>query len=126
VRIGGPSATVLEGAPNFRELGGLPVAGGRRVRHGVIYRSESFITLTEEDVERVLGVDLKIVCGLRSAGERARHGGELPGPELVPIIDPTGFDPELHGLQSMDDPTSVVRYNTTLYPVPARPRAHDP
>ena len=115
MQAGDPPTTVLKGAPNFRDLGGLPVGDGRRVRHGLIYRSESFITLTEDDVNRLVAVDLRVVCDLRSAAERARHGGELPGPELLPLVDSTGSDPEQDGLRSIDDPSSVIRYNTASY-----------
>src|SRR5215210_5908710 len=69
MQAGDPPTTVLEGAPNFRDLGGLPVGDGRRIRHGLIYRSESFITLTEDDVNRLVAVDLRVVCDLRSAAD---------------------------------------------------------
>lgn len=44
---------VLEGAVNFRDVGGLPLGGGGRVRPGVLYRSDSLHALTDADLTRV-------------------------------------------------------------------------
>jgi len=114
-RLGEPAGPVLEGAPNFRDLGGLPVAGRRQIRRGVVYRSESFIALTEEDVSRLHSIGVRMVCDLRSATERERHGGGLTGSELIGLIDPTGFDPERDGIAAMDDAASVVHHHVTVY-----------
>ncbi len=41
-----PGAQIpLEGAVNFRELGGYPAADGRRVRYGLLYRGGNLDTL---------------------------------------------------------------------------------
>jgi protein-tyrosine phosphatase len=106
---------LLEGAPNFRDLGGAPVAGGRRVRHGLLYRSESFLALTDTDLARLSTLGLNVVCDLRSISERERHGGFLDGPEVVGLIDPTGFDPEQDGLRSMFDREMVRHHHLTVY-----------
>ena len=60
----------LEGAPNFRDLGGLPAADGGRVRPGLVYRSEGPVRLTEADIGELQTIGFRLVCDLRSAGER--------------------------------------------------------
>lgn len=64
------SAIALEGAPNFRDLGGLLTADGRRLRRGLLYRSEALNTLSERDLEAVRKLGVRLVCDLRSRGER--------------------------------------------------------
>lgn len=44
---------VLDGSPNFRDLGGYPGADGRRVRWGRVYRSGSLSRLTGADLDTV-------------------------------------------------------------------------
>jgi protein-tyrosine phosphatase len=60
----------LEGAPNFRDLGGLATADGRRVRHGVLFRSEGPAHLSAGDVTTLQELGIRTVCDLRSADER--------------------------------------------------------
>ena len=44
----------LDGAPNFRDLGGYPTVDGRRVRWGQVYRSGDLAQLTDTDYGAVL------------------------------------------------------------------------
>lgn len=55
---------------NFRDLGGLPLAGGHRVKHRVLYRGPGPARLddTHRDTLRALGI--RLVCDLRSEPER--------------------------------------------------------
>jgi protein-tyrosine phosphatase len=63
-------STPLRGLPNFRDFGGYPTADGRRVRNGVLYRSQAFGGATEEDLESLANLDIRLVCDLRSEVER--------------------------------------------------------
>lgn len=57
----------LEGAPNFRDLGGLATADGRTTRHGVVFRSSGLEELTDADVRYLIDdIGLKTVFDLRS------------------------------------------------------------
>ncbi|PIT83614.1 tyrosine-protein phosphatase [Limnohabitans sp. 15K] len=51
-------APLLQGASNFRDVGGYPTAGGQRVKRGHVFRSDHLAGLSEADVARlkVLGV----------------------------------------------------------------------
>ena len=76
----GSAAASLTGAFNFRDLGGLPTADGRRTRAGRLFRSDTLQALTEADVAhltRSLGVML--VMDLRDAGEAVQEGRGLLG-----------------------------------------------
>jgi protein-tyrosine phosphatase len=60
----------LEGAHNFRDLGGYPTADGRRVKWGRIYRSDHLGDLTDDDLAYLEGLGIRTVCDFRSAVER--------------------------------------------------------
>lgn len=68
----------LEGAPNFRDLGGHPGAGGRPVRPGLVYRSESLAGLSDRDVETIGGLGIGLVIDLRSANEKRAQPNRWP------------------------------------------------
>lgn len=77
-----PGAEIpLEGAVNFRELGGYPAADGRRVRWGLLYRGGNLDALQSPGDRAVLaGWHLRTILDLRSEGERAKHPDPaLPG-----------------------------------------------
>ncbi len=76
-----PGALVpLEGAFNFRDLGGYPTADGRRTRAGRLYRSDGLQELSAADVELLRGQGLRTIVDLRTPEEVARFGrGPLAG-----------------------------------------------
>jgi len=61
---------VLEGAPNFRDLGGYATADGRHVRWGMIYRSGALSRLTPADYDRLSRLGIAVVCDFRRDSER--------------------------------------------------------
>ena len=73
-----PDEILLEGAPNFRDFGGYATDDGRRVRRRRLYRSELLLDLTERDLATLAGLDIGLVCDLRSPGERNRLSNEWP------------------------------------------------
>lgn len=66
------------GACNCRDLGGLPVAGGGQTRRGILYRSDSLATLTDQDLIAFEQLALKTVYDLRTQDERTRAPDRLP------------------------------------------------
>jgi protein-tyrosine phosphatase len=79
----------LEGAKNFRDLGGYRTSNGRYVRWGLVYRSNHLVSLTARDSKYLNGLGIRLVCDFRSDGERARAPDHWTGtaPEFfsVPI-----------------------------------------
>ena len=69
---------VLEGAVNFRDLGGYATADGRRTRWGCVFRSDAFHALTDEDRAQFAELGLRVIYDLRSDSERVAQ------PNLVP------------------------------------------
>ncbi len=63
---------VLRGIENFRDFGGYPGAEGRRLKHGVLFRSAAHGRATPEDLEAVAALGIAVVVDLRRPGERER------------------------------------------------------
>lgn len=82
----------LEGAQNFRDVGGYATEDGRHVRWGLFYRADSLGALTDADLDKIHQLGIKLVCDFRSAEERAEDPDRLPAadpPERLelPILD---------------------------------------
>jgi protein-tyrosine phosphatase len=60
----------LQGAVNFRDLGGYRARDGRHVRWGRIFRSDSLAELSDADVDVVAALGLRAICDLRADSER--------------------------------------------------------
>lgn len=84
VAPGAPSP--IASLPNLRDLGGWSTTDGRRVRHGVLYRSTDFQSLATVDLPPFRGLDIRTIYDLRSAAERqARPDPALPEVTDVPL-----------------------------------------
>ncbi|MGW4275972.1 tyrosine-protein phosphatase [Streptomyces seoulensis] len=82
----------LAGVRNFRDVGGLPTVDGRRVRHGVLFRSGHLAHATAEDAVFLASLGLHTIFDFRNAADRRLEGPdvELPGVRNVnlPLSDP--------------------------------------
>jgi protein-tyrosine phosphatase len=68
----------LQGAWNFRDLGGYGTAAGRRVRWGRLYRSDALHSLFDCDLELLTSLRLRSVIDLRHSNEARRSPDRLP------------------------------------------------
>jgi len=86
----------LDGAVNFRDLGGYATGDGRRVRWGRLYRSGHLSTLSATGRGDFTRLDISTVCDFRLAEERAKENMVLPeGMVLEAIEIPPGVrDPQ--------------------------------
>jgi protein-tyrosine phosphatase len=82
----------LAGVRNFRDVGGLPTVDGRRVRHGVLFRSGHLAHATEQDAAFLASLGLHTIFDFRNAADQKLEGPdvELPGVRNVnlPLSDP--------------------------------------
>ncbi|MEE1762205.1 MULTISPECIES: tyrosine-protein phosphatase [unclassified Streptomyces] len=82
----------LTGVRNFRDVGGLPTVDGRRVRHGVLFRSGHLAHATDEDAAFLASLGLHTIFDFRNAADHKLEGPdvELPGVLNVnlPLSDP--------------------------------------
>lgn len=69
----------LQGASNFRDLGGYPGAGGRPLRWRRLFRSDHLAQLSEADRATLAALGLSRSVDFRGVDERAATPYELPG-----------------------------------------------
>ena len=68
----------FDGIVNFRDFGGKPGAGGKRVREGVLFRSGHHAAATEADLLRLKELDFALFVDLRRPPERLRDPARRP------------------------------------------------
>jgi protein-tyrosine phosphatase len=69
----------LEGASNFRDLGGYRTADGGRVRWGLVFRADAPDGLTAADLAVIDRLGLQVAYDLRTDDERAQAPSALTG-----------------------------------------------
>jgi protein-tyrosine phosphatase len=86
----------LQGAANFRDLGGYTTADGHHVRWGSIYRSADISKLTDSDMTVLNDRHISTVVDLRGVQESKQAPDRLPvGADY--ILCPAGSDSSLSG-----------------------------
>ena len=72
--------------PNFRDAGGHRVAGGGRMRPGLLYRSDYVADLAAPEMAALAALGIRVVYDLRTAAERSMApDGRIPGARLVTL-----------------------------------------
>ncbi|MDC2864111.1 tyrosine-protein phosphatase [Bacillus sp. BP-3] len=96
----------LQGAFNFRDLGGYETKDGRVVKWGNLYRSEELAGLTEADIHYIHNLELKTVCDYRTDFE-VQH---KPNPEMqdvrqvsLPVMQDLAKDLNINEFFSLGD-----------------------
>ncbi len=88
--------------PNLRDVGGLPVPGGGRVRAGRVLRSAA--PMAGDAVPEGLAWPPAVVLDLRSAGELASvHPLEAPGTRVVNVPLLEALRPDAHPVRDLTD-----------------------
>lgn len=80
----------LDGAPNFRDIGGYAAADGARVRDAQLFRSEALTRLSDADLVTLASLNIGLLYDLRGAAERERDPNRWP--EARPVDIRSGFD----------------------------------
>ncbi len=76
----------LDGAFNFRDVGGLETRDGHAMRSGILFRSDALSRLSEEDLERLRGLELKTIFDLRGSNERASKPDRIPHGSTIRVV----------------------------------------
>nr|WP_280909620.1 tyrosine-protein phosphatase [Leucobacter exalbidus] len=63
---------------NFRDIGGMPIAGGGVTRAGVLYRSAALGGLTPNGIGALAATDIGVVVDFRTDAERQADPDRLP------------------------------------------------
>jgi protein-tyrosine phosphatase len=124
----------LDGAVNFRDLGGYATRDGRHIRWRTLFRADGLSALSERDRGTVRSLGVATVIDLRTSGEL--DGGRFPVEEIpvafhhLPLLEavphPDDFEltPGLLGAQyeqMIDDAGPTI---AEILRILARPEAH--
>lgn len=106
----------LEGAFNFRDLGGYPAADGRTIAWRRLFRSDGLSRLTALDLAALVDLGIDTVIDLRTAGERERdsmpEGPFTPAVHHLPMMDVLPTEEEL--VAWVDEDFLIGRYSQML------------
>lgn len=81
---------LMQGASNFRDLGGYRNADGRRVRRGQVFRSDHLAGLTGQDQQQLQALGVRHSLDFRGASEHRLTPYDIPGVQRVAMaIEPT-------------------------------------
>ena len=87
-----PRKLDFEGAHNFRDMGGYPLASGQRVRHGRLFRSDHLGRLTDSDQMLLEEVGIRTVIDLRRKEEREEILDRVDNPDVNQIWLPVSAE----------------------------------
>jgi protein-tyrosine phosphatase len=113
----------LQGAINFRDLGGYATTDGHHVKWKVLYRSADISKLTPTDLDTLSARHILFDVDLRGVAESAQAPDKInPGTDY--ILCPAGSDStntmfrRLAGMQTGGDSLMLVFYTNTTYLTP--------
>lgn len=89
------TAIRLEGAKNFRDIGGYETSDGRRVRTGLVYRANKLSSLTEADLGKLTDANVTLDVDLRNRWERKEAPDRIPEGVRYQVADVVSFE---HGI----------------------------
>ena len=108
---------VLEGAANFRDLGGYSTEDGRTVKWGTFYRSDMLADLSDADVEKVATLGIRLVCDFRGPEEWQEEPDRLPADPAPEVAHLEIWDPSFSSKgvqQAMGDADSEIDLGNLL------------
>lgn len=89
------TAIRLEGAKNFRDIGGYETSDGRHVRTGLVFRSNKLSSLTDADLEKLTAANVTLDVDLRNMWERDEAPDRIPDGVRYQVADVVSFE---HGI----------------------------
>jgi protein-tyrosine phosphatase len=73
----------FSGGCNFRDIGGYGTQGGQTIRWGKVYRTGVLSYFTQDDAQHLIKLNVRTICDLRRAEERAREPTKWPDTTTV-------------------------------------------
>lgn len=105
----------VDGAFNFRDIGGVMTTDDRMVKPRMIYRSASLDALSGRGLAALAEIGVRTVIDIRSQGELDRNGRfahEGTGIDWFHVVSsvgpPGGDDPVMAEIMASDDPMALI------------------
>ncbi|MGG4490066.1 tyrosine-protein phosphatase [Metabacillus idriensis] len=76
----------FDGLYNFRDIGGLVTKDGRKIKTGVIFRSDELSKLSKQDLDKMSQLNIKMVCDLRTLREQKSKPSKITVEHGVNVI----------------------------------------
>jgi protein-tyrosine phosphatase len=92
----------LEGALNFRDLGGYRSADGRRVRWGCVFRSDHLGGLTDADLAKLERLGVQVIVDYRGPGEHEATPSRIAADGAMVRMDRAIGDGAVEGVSLYD------------------------
>ncbi len=112
---------LLSGAVNFRDLGGYKTADYRRLKRGLVFRSDHLSRLSAGDQQLLRDLRFKVVCDLRTVREQQKAPDLLPEDGSIRLlslpVQVKGFEPTtvMDRLRAGDDSWLSMDFFIELY-----------
>ena len=108
---------MLQGAVNFRDIGGIPMNDGGTTVAGVLYRSDALSALTPDDLEQLAAGDIDTIVDFRTPFEQQMAPDRLPASRSFRTVELPLMEGALTGLaqqamqsaQQAGDPDAAAR-----------------
>ncbi|GAB2664163.1 tyrosine-protein phosphatase [Prescottella soli] len=89
------TAIRLEGAKNFRDIGGYETSDGKHVRTGLVFRSNKLSSLTDADLAKLTTANVTLDVDLRNMSERKDDPDRIPEGVRYQVADVVSLE---HGI----------------------------
>lgn len=70
---------------NFRDVGGISVPGGKRIREGIIFRSANPDRISRKDSEKLRSLNIRTIIDLRAPHESNKQSGATDHAEILSL-----------------------------------------
>ena len=64
---------ILTNQSNFRDIGGIQTSDGRKIKPGILFRSGDLHSLSDEDIQILENLNIRMIVDLRARREIDRH-----------------------------------------------------
>ncbi len=99
----------LDGTFNFRDMGGFDTEEGRRVKTGLVFRSDALHNLSEEDLKKLEKMNIRTAVDFRSKPERELQPDRLLKGIRMEVLSPDGETAALASASHRDEEGKIAR-----------------